>query len=956
MEESLVARLLGVLMSGRAYTSLELAKESGQLLMRDVNPTLCSLQLEGKVRKVHEAPPTWQITPHGRASKHHHQRHSSSSSGAGYAAVATVGTRAHAQLDKAMVGGAKDVLPPIPNLDSGSSNLRTGLLSALAELQHPATALELAKRLGYETRKAVNPTLYALEREGVLATTSAGKGPPKWHLKAANQQHCVGLPWGGEGGEIISKPLVAARDSDLQAPMGGELPTKLMTVLRIKSDVPPLTALELSREIGGVPRSQTNSALYGLEKQGVVTKIEGQGPPKWKLSSAQLPGASHHVREVAAQDVKDSYDEMESSGSAADDMEVSEMSELSRVLANVPPLDVREQILAVLRFSGAVELTALDIACKINGAKLAGSSQQNRTGVTKLLNQLANENLVCSSAGFPVKWKLASLVPSTVVASPSHAVITLATQHQASPPDVLTAEEIVSDMNRNPVSKLSEYCQAQKLDLQFVEVREFGPPHRKHFVISASFGNQHFEAESTSKKEAKRMAADLALQSIQANQVRPVQLESVNGSPLAASNYMATFQDRVARMSHDFYHRIQETVHTPQPGRKVTACFLLEDASTNEMRVVSVGSGTRCITGDQMSLEGLVVNDSHAEVVARRSLLRYFYRQLMSLHKGGYDAAETIFMPLEEDRNTLARLRGGLKFHLYISTAPCGDGAQFSRDDSVNREPPASDDPTRHSPTVTGKSQGVLRTKMEGGEGTIPVGDDAQPQTWDGILHGGRLRTMSCSDKVGRWNVLGLQGALLSLFMEPVYVSSLTLGSLHHHGHLSRAVCCRFDDLSSGTGDVGTLPMGYCVNHPLLGRVQGGDEMKRHTDKTSNFSLNWCLGDMKGELNDGSLGRPVLPPNSPRSQLSAMTCSRISKANLFHQFVQLCQLANRSDLFEGKSYKEVKEGAGGFQQAKMALYQCCRRKGYGTWMGKPSEEKQFNTSIFQSFGVASPRP
>lgn len=72
--------------------------------------------------------------------------------------------------------------------------------------------------------------------------------------------------------------------------------------------------------------------------------------------------------------------------------------------------------------------------------------------------------------------------------------------------------------------------------------------------------------------------------------------------------------------------------------------------------------------------------------------------------------------------------------------------------------------------------------------GTIPVTNKEKLQTWDGIMLGERLRVMSCSDKLCKYNMTGVQGALLSHFIEPVYLDSLIVGGHYHRKHLERAL------------------------------------------------------------------------------------------------------------------------------------------------------------------------
>lgn len=51
------------------------------------------------------------------------------------------------------------------------------------------------------------------------------------------------------------------------------------------------------------------------------------------------------------------------------------------------------------------------------------------------------------------------------------------------------------------------------------------------------------------------------------------------------------------------------------------------------------------------------------------------------------------------------------------------------------------------------------------------------------------LLVMSCSDKLLQWNVVGLQGALYSGFLKPVYLDSIILGkNIDTVNHLAKHV------------------------------------------------------------------------------------------------------------------------------------------------------------------------
>ncbi|XP_006895981.1 PREDICTED: double-stranded RNA-specific adenosine deaminase [Elephantulus edwardii] len=489
---------------------------------------------------------------------------------------------------------------------------------------------------------------------------------------------------------------------------------------------------------------------------------------------------------------------------------------------------------------------------------------------------------------------------------------------EAGAPKVRRVCELVRYLNTNPVGGLLEYARSHGFAAEFKLVDQSGPPHEPKFVYQAKVGGRWFPAVCAhSKKQGKQEAADAALRVLIGENEKAERM-GFTELPLTGS----TFHDQIAMLSHRCFNALTNSFQPSLLGRKILAAIIMKKDSEDLGVVVSLGTGNRCVKGDSLSLKGETVNDCHAEIISRRGFIRFLYSELMKFNP--QTAKDSIF-ELARGGEKL-QIKKTVSFHLYISTAPCGDGALFDKSCS-DRAVETTE--SRHYPVFENPKQGKLRTKVENGEGTIPVESSDIVPTWDGIRLGERLRTMSCSDKILRWNILGLQGALLTHFLQPVYLKSVTLGYLFSQGHLTRAICCRMTRDGKTFEDGLRYP--FTVNHPKVGRVSVYDS-KRQSGKTKETSVNWCLADGYDlEILDGTRGTV----DGPRNELS-----RVSKKNIFLLFKKLCSFRYRRDLLK-LSYGEAKKAAREYELAKNYFKKSLKDMGYGNWISKPQEEKNF---------------
>ncbi|RHY68560.1 hypothetical protein DYB38_010165 [Aphanomyces astaci] len=230
----------------------------------------------------------------------------------------------------------------------------------------------------------------------------------------------------------------------------------------------------------------------------------------------------------------------------------------------------------------------------------------------------------------------------------------------------------------------------------------------------------------------------------------------------------ATTEDGVAAAALAWFRKtIPDKKHALNEHTIFSAIVLHEtqigddaDATHERFQVLSAGTGTKCVGVSGLCRDGFVVADSHAEAVCRRSFLRYLYQDQKhmppdSIFEFAPVDSTTLVGPLQRRR----RLKPSCRLYMYISEAPCGDGALYDLTDTTlevihesKLKKQKLDHPNDEVVTVPRRTTGAKQADSTAHSNAIGVARVKSGRS--DILPANRTLSMSCSDKLCRWVVL----------------------------------------------------------------------------------------------------------------------------------------------------------------------------------------------------------
>ena len=348
-------------------------------------------------------------------------------------------------------------------------------------------------------------------------------------------------------------------------------------------------------------------------------------------------------------------------------------------------------------------------------------------------------------------------------------------------------------------------------------------------------------------------------------------------------NGTCTFANRIAQVSLDCYHKRVPTLQQQQQILPTcVSTIVAHDSNTDNLTVLSLGVGTKFCQSNTTTINentekyGTRIRDGHAEVLAKRSFQKYLITELTTHSKNNNNDNNKSNHRNENDSFILEsiteenepsherqyfRLKSNITLHMYCSSAPCGNATwkkfanlhnskEIFQTDLPQNSWPGHQLPhqplqahsthlgqfallmkktknTTTTTTTTNEISPLLSPYLHPKQREWPCfqistsedNDWCPPGTsvWKGSSH-------TCSDKICRWNILGLQGSLLSsCFKKPIYLTTITIGRKYNFEMCRRALCCRATppikkrrNNHNNKKNVSSTTSLYQLHHPVL--------------------------------------------------------------------------------------------------------------------------------------------